>query len=82
MPYHQTIATPLNIVAVSGGLNSPSKTESLIQAILDELSEAISIKVHFIKLSEIGPYWVAPFTVTNYHSVYRMTLPQLRRQMP
>lgn len=46
---------PLNIVAVSGGLNTPSKTESLVQAILDELSEAIDIKVHFIKLSEIGP---------------------------
>lgn len=46
---------PLNIVAVSGGLNSPSKTESLIQAILDELSQAIEVNVHFVKLSEIGP---------------------------
>ena len=44
---------PLNIVAVSGGLNTPSKTESLVHTILDELSEAIDIKVHFIKLSEI-----------------------------
>ena len=68
MPYHQTIATPLNIVAVSGGLNSPSKTESLIQAILDELSEAISIKVHFIKLSEIGPLLGG--------AIYRNQLPQ------
>lgn len=46
---------PLNIVAVSGGLNSPSKTESLIQAILEELSQAIEVNVHFVKLSEIGP---------------------------
>ena len=68
MPNHQTIATPLNIVAVSGGLNSPSKTESLIQAILDELSEAISIKVHFIKLSEIGPLLGG--------AIYRNQLPQ------
>ena len=68
MPYHQTIATPLNIVAVSGGLNSPSKTESLIQAILDELSEAISIKVYFIKLSEIGPLLGG--------AIYRNQLPQ------
>ena len=68
MSYHQTIATPLNIVAVSGGLNSPSKTESLIQAILDELSEAISIKVHFIKLSEIGPLLGG--------AIYRNQLPQ------
>lgn len=68
MPNHQTIATPLNIVAVSGGLNSPSKTESLIQAILDELSEAISIKVYFIKLSEIGPLLGG--------AIYRNQLPQ------
>lgn len=46
--------TPLNIVAVSGGLNAPSKTESLIQSILDELAQAIPITVRFIKLSEIG----------------------------
>ncbi len=49
-----TSSKPLNIVAVSGGLNTPSKTESLVHTILDELSEAIDIKVHFIKLSEIG----------------------------
>lgn len=55
MSNYNTPSTPLNIVAVSGGLNSPSKTESLVQAILDELSEAINIKVHFVKLSEIGP---------------------------
>lgn len=45
----------LNVVAVSGGLNHPSKTESLIQSIINELAEAIDIQVHFIKLSEIGP---------------------------
>ncbi|MBF7684451.1 FMN reductase [Acinetobacter sp. B10A] len=45
----------LQVVAVSGGLNTPSKTESLIQNILDELSSAIAIQVHFVKLSEIGP---------------------------
>lgn len=31
---------PLNIVAVSGGLNNPSKTEALVQEILNELGEA------------------------------------------
>lgn len=46
---------PLNIVAVSGGLNALSKTESLVQNILDELAQATPITVHFIKLSEIGP---------------------------
>lgn len=47
--------SPLNIVAVSGGLNTLSKTESLVQSILDELAQAIPISVHFIKLNEIGP---------------------------
>ena len=40
---------PLNIVAVSGGLNTPSKTEALVQEILNELGEATPINVHFIK---------------------------------
>lgn len=59
---------PLNIVAVSGGLNTPSKTESLIQAILDELGEAIDINVHFIKFSEIGHLLGG--------AIYRNQLPQ------
>jgi FMN reductase len=58
----------LNIVAVSGGLNTPSKTESLVQNILDELATAIQINVHFIKLSEIGPLLGG--------AIYRNQLPQ------
>lgn len=58
----------LNIVAVSGGLNTPSKTESLIQNILDELADATPIKVHFIKLSEIGHLLGG--------AIYRHQLPQ------
>ncbi|KAA8735573.1 FMN reductase [Acinetobacter qingfengensis] len=59
---------PLNIVAVSGGLNTPSKTESLVQNILNELSVATQINVHFIKLSEIGPLLGG--------AIYRNQLPQ------
>lgn len=44
----------LKVVAVSGGLNTPSKTEALIDAILQELQVALNIEVHYIKLSEIG----------------------------
>lgn len=44
----------LKVVAVSGGLNTPSKTEALIDAILQELDGALEIDVHYIKLSEIG----------------------------
>lgn len=58
----------LNIVAVSGGLNTPSKTESLIQTIVDELAAATEIQLHFIKLSEIGPLLGG--------AIYRNQLPQ------
>ena len=59
---------PLNIVAVSGGLNHPSKTEALVQAIIDELGEATPIQVHFIKFSEIAPLLGG--------AIYRKQLPQ------
>lgn len=68
MSHQNNLSTPLNIVAVSGGLNSPSKTESLVQAILDELAEATQINVHFIKLGEIGPLLGG--------AIYRNQLPQ------
>lgn len=68
MSHQNNLSTPLNIVAVSGGLNSPSKTESLVQAILDELAEATQINVYFIKLSEIGPLLGG--------AIYRNQLPQ------
>ncbi|TCB65559.1 FMN reductase [Acinetobacter sp. ANC 4178] len=63
---HQT--KPLNIVAVSGGLNTPSKTEALVQEILNELSAATPINVHFIKFSEIGHLLGG--------AIYRHQLPQ------
>ena len=59
---------PLNIVAVSGGLNTPSKTEALVQAVLNELGEATPINIHFIKFSEIGPLLGG--------AIYRNQLPQ------
>lgn len=42
------------VVAVSGSLGHPSKTESLIQNILNELHRFVQVDIHFIKLSEIG----------------------------
>lgn len=59
---------PLNIVAVSGSLNTPSKTEALVQAVLNELGEATPINIHFIKFSEIGPLLGG--------AIYRNQLPQ------
>jgi FMN reductase len=51
---HTNALRSLNVVAVSGGLNAPSKTEALIDAVLSELQDALSINVTYIKLSEIG----------------------------
>lgn len=58
---------PLRIVAVSGGLNNPSKTESLLTAILDKIQLHTAIDVHFVKLSEIGSQVGA--------AIYRQDLP-------
>ena len=44
----------LKVVAVSGSVSSPSKTEVLIQTIIDRFKETQEIDVHFIKLSHIG----------------------------
>ncbi len=65
---------PLNIVAVSGGLNTPSKTEALVQEILNELGNATPIHVHFIRIQR---NWtsaaVVRFPATNCHNVCKMT---------
>ncbi|MEQ4562460.1 MAG: NAD(P)H-dependent oxidoreductase, partial [Acinetobacter sp.] len=68
MPQHSNTQKPLNIVAVSGGLNHPSKTEALVQEILNELADATPIQVHFIKFSEIGHLLGG--------AIYRNQLPQ------
>ena len=59
---------PLNIVAISGGLNAPSKTEALLQTLIERLAKAIPIQVHFIKFSEIAPLLGG--------AIYRNQLPQ------
>ena len=58
---------PLRIVAVSGGLNNPSKTESLLTAILDKIQLHTAVDIHFVKLSEIGSQVGA--------AIYRQDLP-------
>ncbi len=68
---------PLDIVAVSGGLNHPSKTEALVQAILDELGEATPINVHFIKFSEIRSLLGGAISrQCSCHNAFRMTWQQ------
>jgi|GEM_PF-34632 len=49
-----TSLRPLKLTVVSGGLNAPSKTEGLLNAILADLEQALPLEIHYIKLSEIG----------------------------
>ena len=49
------MSKPIKVVAVSGALHKPSKTEALIEAIVSELSVALPIEVRFVRLSEIAP---------------------------
>ncbi len=47
--------TKLNVVAVSGSLQAPSKTIALVEEILVVLGEHLPIDAHLIKLNELGP---------------------------
>lgn len=46
--------TTLKLVAVSGAPNTPSKTEALLDAIVSQLQQHISLEVEYVKLSQIG----------------------------
>jgi FMN reductase len=45
----------LNVVAVSGSLNHPSKTTVLVEEIVAALGRALPIETHLITLTELGP---------------------------
>jgi FMN reductase len=49
-----TSIRPLKLVAVTGAPNSPSKTETLVNAILAQLQQHIQVDVQYIRLSQIG----------------------------
>jgi FMN reductase len=46
---------PMNIVGVSGSLQTPSKTTVLVQAILDEVAREIPTTARLVELAELGP---------------------------
>lgn len=45
----------LKVVAVSGSLNHPSKTTTLVDAIVEALGRALPIEAHTINLTDLGP---------------------------
>ena len=46
-------STKLKVVAVSGGLQRPSKTLTLVEQLLEGLSDALPIETRLIELGEI-----------------------------
>jgi len=59
---HRTEARPLRVVAVSGTLSSPSKTDALVDAIVAALADVLPVEVHVIRVSEIGPAFAGALT--------------------
>jgi FMN reductase len=45
----------LNVVAVSGSLNHPSRTTALVEEIVAALGRALPIESHLITLTDLGP---------------------------
>ncbi|MCB5189767.1 FMN reductase [Methylobacillus arboreus] len=45
----------LKLVAVSGSLSNPSRTTTLLSAIVGELQKKLPLDVHFIELQKLGP---------------------------
>lgn len=45
----------IKVVAVSGGLQRPSRTLTLVEALIDALGEQASIDVRLIELGSVGP---------------------------
>lgn len=45
----------IKVVAVSGGLQRPSRTLTLVEALIDALGEQASIDVRLIELGTVGP---------------------------
>ena len=48
------MSTPLNVVALSGGIARPSRTLALTEAIVAELAQHLHIKPHLIELGDIA----------------------------
>jgi FMN reductase len=52
----------LNVVAVSGSLNHPSKTTVLVEEIVASLGRALPVESHLITLTELGPSFAGALT--------------------
>lgn len=53
---------PLRVVAVSGTLSTPSKTDALVDEIVTALADVLPIEAHVIRVSELGPLFAGALT--------------------
>jgi FMN reductase len=67
---------PLRVVAVSGSLHNPSKTDVLIDEILRQLGDDLAIESHVIRMTDVGPQFAG---VLNRKELPRSVEDELRR---
>jgi FMN reductase len=67
---------PLRVVAVSGSLHNPSKTDVLIDEILRQLGDELPVTSHVIRITDVGPQFAG---VLNRKQLPRSVEDELRR---
>ena len=55
-------ARPLKVVAVCGSLQSPSKSQGLLDAIVDELGSRLDVETTVIRLTDLAPTLAGSFS--------------------
>ena len=67
---------PLRVVAVSGSLHNPSKTDVLIDEVLRQLGEELPVESHVIRITDVGPQFAG---VLDRKALPRSVEDELRR---
>ena len=67
---------PLRVVAVSGSLHNPSKTDVLIDEVLRQLGEELPVEPHVIRITDVGPQFAG---VLDRKELPRSVEDELRR---
>ena len=58
-------ATVLNLVALSGNVRVPSRTEALVRAVAVEFSKHVLVSQHMFSMAEIGPTVLPALTLAS-----------------
>lgn len=65
------MSKPLNLVALSGGLQRPSRTLALTEALVAALGERANVHTRLIELGEVGPQLAGALAPTQLSPVAR-----------